>query len=386
MIPKRNIVRNIRKSFMQPGYAWRVFRHRLKSYLSYRLLRGYAAYPEALTLFLTHRCNLRCKMCGQWELVGVTKSYLAELPRKELTFDELKGLIDDVFTFKPNITLFGGEPLLHKYCFDLIKYIKQKKLHCCLLTNGTLLKKWAKEIMDNEVDEVNVSLDGPEKIHNEIRGIPGVFTKITEGINQINKLKRERGTTKPLFNIICTMSSLNYSYLEEMVEVAQEIQASSLSFHHLIFISREIFDKHNRFFMKEFGITSKDWRGFILDDIGKMDVHYLIDKISRIKRKKYNLPVDFYPNFTNEEIKKYYTNPHFIPETYSNRCLSPWMVSYIYPNGDVWPCLTLGYLAGNIKQKRFTEIWNNEKYRRFRMIVKKEGFPVCPKCTEFYRY
>jgi len=53
----------------------------------------------------------------------------------------------------------------------------------------------------------------------------------------------------------------------------------------------------------------------------------------------------------------------------------------------VRPCLSLNLSVGNIREGSFKEIWNGEEYRRFRRIVKERGFfPVCPKCTEFYRF
>ena len=64
MIPRRNIARALSKAMTQPGYAWRAFRQRLRSYLSYRFGDGRSAPPETVSLFLTYRCNLRCTMCG----------------------------------------------------------------------------------------------------------------------------------------------------------------------------------------------------------------------------------------------------------------------------------------------------------------------------------
>jgi len=326
-------------------------------------------------------------MCGQWGETGVTKSYSSSIIKEELSMEELRGFINDISSFRPNVTLFGGEPLLYKDCVELIEYIKGKGLHCLMITNGSLLKGKVEEIVASGLDELNISLDGDEELHDEIRGLPGVFRKIAEGIGEVSRLKKEYNTRKPLINLQCTMSGFNYRHLEKLVDVAKENQANSLTYHHLIFLDRGIFEKHDRLFRDIFGASSRDWEGFIFDGAQEMDVDYLIEKVSEIKGKGYSFFCDFYPNFKPEDIKEYYANSNFAPRSYARRCLSPWVVAYIFPNGDVRPCLNFDYIPGNIKERGFKDIWNNQKYLHFRSVLKKEKFfPVCPRCTEFYRY
>ncbi|MFH0827719.1 MAG: hypothetical protein V1919_00965, partial [Candidatus Omnitrophota bacterium] len=112
MIPWRNLKRFFHKTVKQPAYAARVFIKREQAYFSYFFAKGKSCFPEAITLFLTHRCNLRCKMCGQWGEGGVTKKQSGEILKQELSLADLKKLIDGIALFKPSITLFGGEPLL----------------------------------------------------------------------------------------------------------------------------------------------------------------------------------------------------------------------------------------------------------------------------------
>ncbi|HOU36630.1 MAG TPA: hypothetical protein PK562_05095 [Candidatus Omnitrophota bacterium] len=64
MIPARNLGRFFYKAVRQPGYAFGVFSKRMIAWFYYWLGNGRSSMPEAVTLFLTHRCNLRCKMCG----------------------------------------------------------------------------------------------------------------------------------------------------------------------------------------------------------------------------------------------------------------------------------------------------------------------------------
>ena len=95
MVPWRNFKRFSNKVLKQPGYTAKVLTKRVKAFLYYYFCQGKSSYPEAITLFLTHRCNLRCKMCGQWGDSGVTKKMSHDSIKEELPFREYKKFIDE---------------------------------------------------------------------------------------------------------------------------------------------------------------------------------------------------------------------------------------------------------------------------------------------------
>lgn len=384
MISIRNARRFFYKACKQPGYALNVLGKRTRSYLYYQFGKGKASQPEAITLFLTHRCNLRCTMCGQWGESGVTKKKSPQDIKEELSFGELSKLVDGVYRFKPNITLFGGEPLLHPDCIEIIRYIKKKGMHCLMITNGSLLSDLAKDVVESGLDELNVSLDGGRELHDQIRGMPGLFNKIMNGIKEINRFKRKSGRKKPLINLQCTITRYNYMNLEQMLSVAKEAEACSLTFHNLIFLGRELIEKQKEY-DRLLDCSSYDWEGFVFSP--GIDHDLLYAKIKEVLSCAKNVSVDFYPNFSLEGLKEYYQNPSFLPKEYKARCLSPWMVAYIFPDGSVHPCLNFTYAYGNIKNNRFKDIWNGPSAIRYRRILKEKSiFPVCVRCTELYRY
>jgi MoaA/NifB/PqqE/SkfB family radical SAM enzyme len=326
-------------------------------------------------------------MCGQWGDTGSSRYYTPEILKQKLSFDLIPQLIDDVKYHKPTITLFGGEPLIYPDWIKIVGYVKERNLRCNLITNGTMLEEYAQEIVDSRLDEIILSLDGPDEVHDEMRGEKGTFEKLFAGIQRINQLKASHAKIKPIININTTIFEENYKYLEHLIVIAEQLQARTLTFHHLIFTSNEIYQKHSRIFKDIFNTRSYDWEGFIRPDLPNIDTDELLEIIRRIKNASNTVAVSFYPNFTNKEIKAYYSDFNFSSTSYKRRCLSPWMVAYIFPDGSVRPCLSLNYLTGNIRVDRFKDIWNNVMYRSFRKIVKKErSFPVCTRCTEYYRF
>ena len=383
-LPLRNTKRFLSKALKQPVYAVSVALRRVRALGYYKRSDGASSLPEAVTLFLTHRCNLRCKMCGQWGEGGVTKQEAPEVLLNELTLDELKVFVDDVASFKPNITLFGGEPLLYPGCFELVRYIKEKHMHALMITNGSMLEQVASEIVASGLDELNVSLDGGQKLHDQIRGTPGLFDRIIRGLEKVQQYKKEKRRAKPLINLQCTITKYNYTQIEQLIGVAAKINADSLTFHNLIFVSKEMLEKQKPV-EALLDCASREWEGFLFEP--GIDPKLLDEKRKEILSHPHGFSVDFYPNFSCEELADYYQNPCYRPPAQNSRCLSPWLVAYIFPDGTVRPCLNLNYAFGNIKQERFALIWNNAQAVRFRKVLKENKmFPACARCTELYRY
>ena len=117
-----------------------------------------------LRVSVTDRCDLRCVYC--------MKEKMQFLPRKDiLTLEEIERLCDNFIELGvEKIRLTGGEPLVRNDIIKLIEKLNTKKektnlKEITLTTNGTLLKKYAKQLKINGVNRINVSLDtiNPEK-------------------------------------------------------------------------------------------------------------------------------------------------------------------------------------------------------------------------------
>lgn len=390
MIAYRNLARTVHKAVTQPRYAYQAFQARFKSYLSYRRDDGVSAPPETVSLFLTFRCNLRCHMCGQWGETGAFKEMPGETLRSGLSLDEIKALVDDVASFSrhPTFTLFGGEPTIYRDWVEVVRYIKRKGLRCNMVTNGMLLAKAADDLVQMKMDEIILSLDGDEEVHDRTRGLQGTFKRMIEGLQAIHEAKRARHTSSPVITVNSTMCETNYRDLPGVLNGAEKLGAQIVTFHHLLFLSRETCQLHNQLYEQRFGKPCQDWFGFVRDSLPDIDVEFLIGQIETLKKMPSKMAIAFYPNFTPDEMRRYYSGDEFAPTSYKGRCLSLWMAAYVFPNGDVREYHSMDYALGNIRQAKFTDIWNNERYREYRKAVKVlKRFPVCSRgCTELYRY
>ena len=162
--------------------------------------------PVNLTWEITHECNLRCVHC---------LSASSDASPGELTFDECKGIVDQLAELKVfEINFGGGEPLLKDYFLPLLRYIHTKGIVTCISTNGTALTDEAIDCFTGSpLVNVQVSLDGATPpVNDSIRG-KGTFQKIIKGIERL------AGKNIPL-SINTVVTSMNFTQLRQLKELA----------------------------------------------------------------------------------------------------------------------------------------------------------------------
>ena len=118
----------------------------------------------------------------------------------------------------------GGEPLMHSDLFRLSAMLRGRGIRTTILSTGLLLERNAARIVEG-ADEVIVSLDGPAKIHDEIRRVPGAFDSLAKGVRAVHRLS-------PAFPISarCTVQARNAAHLRDTAQAAREMGLRSLSF------------------------------------------------------------------------------------------------------------------------------------------------------------
>ena len=360
-----------------PSYLLRVAYERLRPVLSYHLNRdGTSDYPTTLTLFLTHKCNMRCQMCGLWGVRGTAAEQ--SLNGDSLTVSEYADIIRQVAFCRPTITLFGGEPLLFKDWDKVAHHVKAARLRCRIVTNGLLLEKYAHRLVELGVDKIAVSIDGPEPIHEDVRGVKGSFHKALKGIQALAALKHAHRSSVPIVSVVCTISQANHAHLVDLAEALKDQPISMLAYQHLTFIDQATYEEHNRRFASHFQTTSEGCRGFVLPQ-ENLDPQVLMAQIHRLSHASYPFPILFRPNFPLAEVADYYTNPAYVRRGARAPCVAPWREAYVMPDGCFTPCLD--YVVGNLRTAPFRELWNNSRFRHFRRVIKEHGrFPFCHKC------
>lgn len=161
--------------------------------------------PLFISWQITERCNLRCKYCDYW---GGEKE-------KELNTKDVFTIIDDLArlgTF--GISFTGGEPLLRDDIGEIIVYARRKGITTKINTNGLLVPQKIKELQG--VEQVNLSFDGPESIHDKVRG-NGAYKALFLAVEALKKNNK-----KVVFHAV--LSNYNLSAIDFILDKCKEFK------------------------------------------------------------------------------------------------------------------------------------------------------------------
>ncbi|MBU6996837.1 MAG: radical SAM protein [Theionarchaea archaeon] len=215
--------------------------------LVYSVARAmYRQDPYKVTYAVTYQCNARCKICNIW------KKYV-QVPQKkaeELTLPEI-GAIFSQFDLSW-VSLTGGEPFLRDDLVDIVSAIEECSPHLSLLTiptNGSL-PETARRATESILEEtriqnvvVTVSVDGDELLHDELRGVPGLWKKARTLYHMLSSMENDRFSVLLEF----TVSKHNAGYLDRAIRSfgADYSQVVITAAHSSYFYRTELHHLHN---------------------------------------------------------------------------------------------------------------------------------------------
>jgi MoaA/NifB/PqqE/SkfB family radical SAM enzyme len=130
--------------------------------------------PVFCTWHVTSRCNLRCEGCF----------FFARMTGLEEDRDTrwCLDVVDQLISIRlPFLYFAGGEPLLREDLPDIAWAARRAGIFTILFTNGTLLDADRAARVARAFHRVYVSLDGPERFHDQRRG-PGAFARSVAGL------------------------------------------------------------------------------------------------------------------------------------------------------------------------------------------------------------
>jgi MoaA/NifB/PqqE/SkfB family radical SAM enzyme len=326
--------------------------------------KGWIAPPEQITIMTTDGCNLHCKMChfANNQNPGYQINRIGKMP-----MEIYRKLMDEVPGY-PIVSLTGGEPLLHPEVVEMVAYAKHYGRFCSLTTNGWMLEKYAQELCDANLDVLVVSVDGPQEIHDHIRGARS-FEHISSGLDML--LSKPR---RPIVFVNMSISNLNFDQMVTMFEMAQNWRVDSLNFNHLWFQTPEMVKASYSQF-PEFEADEVTW-GI---DPGLVDTGMVADQLDIIRRRSQfsAFIVNQIPDLNRKEIATWYREPERFVKYTSTRCA--WIRMKVWPDGSVKPCRQ--WEVGNVMQTHALEVWNGNKFQGFRrLLAERDVLPICARC------
>jgi len=174
----------------------------------------YALYNE--------RCNVKCRYCDYWRQ--------DEYP--EMTPDEWRSALLSIkdFVGAYSISFSGGEPFIKPGFIDLLAWCHENGISAGATTNGSALNaRNAARVVAARPFNLNVSVDAPTAdLHDYLRGAPGLFKRLSDGIRHLIDEKARQGIEFPII-IKPTITSRNFRAMPDLVDWVRQVGATCLS-------------------------------------------------------------------------------------------------------------------------------------------------------------
>lgn len=170
-----------------------------------------------LWFHLTDLCNLKCGHCLFRSVKNRRQSLAPEVISS--TVEKAHGLGCRLVCFT------GGEPFMHPQFLDVLREtLRFENIQIATLTNGILIPDKINQIqkLDYHRMHFQVSLDGPEEVHDLLRG-NGTFKKT---VHSLKLLKQH----KIPCSIAMAVNTDNVSYMPDMVSLANALRVGIIHF------------------------------------------------------------------------------------------------------------------------------------------------------------
>ncbi len=325
--------------------------------------------PRAVSLEVTHHCNLRCIFCeshgsllrapitSRREYAGGRTSM--DLPTVRRLAGELAGEGVDL------VQLSGkGDPIAHPQMTEIVRVIKDAGLGCALVTNATLASPdLASELVEAKLDRLTVSINaGSGGVYSRITG-SNLFDRAVKVVRDVMGCRHAAGMQRPwvrVSHIVCRENMDDFGNMAELSlelgvdEVIWDVMGELPETAHLSLSRDDAARLQERAF---------PWKAR-LDMSGVMHnlPHFISQVVSRAGRAGVQ------------------TNPlqRLIP------CYEGWFFCVVAPDGAVLPCCYCeAEILGNIHEQSFRKIWLGKSYANYRkesLDMPGSGRPVCPEC------
>lgn len=324
-----------------------IFWYKLRTHpIAINLLNLLSPFPSFIEVEVTTRCGLRCVMCEH--------TYWKEPPR-DMTYDEFVFIINQF----PKLRWIGltgiGESFLNKDFLKMLDYVKSKKIYVELYDNLFFLdEEKLKKLVDLQIDKLLISCEAASQhTYEEIR--PGAtFDTVVKNIKFLFDYKNKAGSIYPKISFHFIVMKSNRDEIPEFIEMVSNLAGGPIS----IQISRMLHEYPE--------VTH------LYGDISEDYIQYC-EKIASSKSVKLSWNLDVPTN-----------KPHI------SHCIE-WTMPFVFVTGHVIPCCAANESnnrefqkrtsMGNIFETPFFQIWNGDKYKKLRKMIREGNCPpACKKC------
>ena len=308
--------------------------------------------PPGMEIELTNRCNLACVQC-------LRSRGLKPYALGDITFENYTRILAQ-FPHVMTLCLNGfGEPTLHKQFFEIVAHTRRERPWCkiSIYSNGmTIDEEKAHQLMDCGLTEVDISIDAahPDTYRRVRRG--GKLPILHQNITRLMQIRRETRARFPMVGLNFVMLNENEGELVPFIEQAADAGVD---------------------FINCISYATYDW-GFInrrTRDSYQRELDAAAERLASLGMRCKSFPsTDLSWSDPNEAFDCSFFWGGSLRVTYAGEvtlgCCTPFKETYSY---------------GNLLERPFGEIWNNDQFQMNRALAKGHRMPspACESCKAF---
>lgn len=310
-------------------------------------------YPSYAIFFVTARCNARCRMCFYQDNMD------ANAAKDELSLEEYAKIAQSMKMVNI-LGISGGEPFIRKDLEGIVKifYEKCSPYVVDIPTNGYFVESVARQVeaiaasCPKMVVDIQLSIDGPEDVHNRIRGLKGSYARLRDTYKQLIGLKQKYKNLRVKACVV--YSYYNQGHMEELFDI---LKRDFPEFDRVVFsvahgsVSNE---EAMRFdWDKYFQLCERVRRATTINNL--FDFHSLFTVSLRVVKNE----------FLKDILKKKDMYRH---------CRSGESVIVVNEKGKVFPCEPLWEPVGDLRRNSYDlqAILDSTEMAQFKEKIKKE--------------
>ena len=298
-------------------------------------LSGENVFPIHVEISPSSGCNHRCTLCcvdyKKHKRVDLSPEVMRRIPRD---FQEAG--------VKSFLLAGEGEPLLNRYCEDLLLESKQRGIDAAITSNGVLFTpKLAESVLDclswTRFSMQAASPDLYSEIH---RTKKSDFYRVVENIRNAVRIKNERGLDGKI-GIQQILINENIGEVLDMAKLSKEIGVD--------YYTVKRFSKHKN---NSYDVPEEWWKGAVSQ----------FTEAEKLSDEKFSVQVRW-NQFVNQ------------PRSYT-RCIGLPAITQILASGEIYPCCQffdnseMSY--GDMNKQTFKEIFESTRAKKIMKFIEEK--------------
>jgi MoaA/NifB/PqqE/SkfB family radical SAM enzyme len=253
------------------------------------------------------------------------------------------------------INLSGGEPFLYPHLLEIVRKIKNISPNAQIiissngLATGLILSAMEKILAIDPKIGVRISIDGDREMHEQVRGVPGIYSRAFDTVAGLKKLGVE--------NIGISFTIMDFN-AEKIIPVYEFSKANNLQFALALVQNSDIYFNKQDNAVSRLGIVDQGLNHIVREELASWNPKKWL-------RAFYDYGLKYYAD----------KQERLLPSGAGFDSL------FIDANGDIFPSNLINLKMGNITQGELDEIWNSPGAQAVRQeIVDKkisESWIIC---------